>query len=60
MAQLHPRTDAAHAVLEQSERVWYLDYLYEIDDRDNPAHPLRGTYTGLVKQYGHNHTKAGE
>ncbi len=35
-------------------RTIYLDHLYELDDRDNPEHPLRGTYSGLAMKYGHN------
>ncbi len=35
-------------------RVKYLQHLYVLDDRDNPDHPLRGTFTGLAIKYGHN------
>ena len=37
-----------------NNRVKYLYHLYVLDDRDNPDHPLRGTFTGLAIKYGHN------
>lgn len=37
-----------------NNRIKYLYHLYALDDRDNPDHPLRGTFTGLAIKYGHN------
>lgn len=36
--------------IEQQQRQEYLEGLYALDGRDNPAHPLWGTYTGLYQQ----------
>ena len=33
-----------------NRQIW-LDYLYELDNRDSPTHPKRGLYTGLAKAY---------
>ncbi len=51
---LQPRT-AAEQAAEQTARMVYLEKLYALDGRDDPNHPLRGTYTGLFAKYGPNH-----
>ena len=35
----------------QNNRIIWLQYLYELDGRDQPNHPKRGIYTGLAKAY---------
>lgn len=34
----------------ENKRQAYLDALYALDKRDDPAHPLHSTYTGLYLQ----------
>lgn len=40
----------SHDVIIQDQRAAYLDALYHLDNRDDPYHPNRGTYTGLYQQ----------
>ena len=35
----------------QNNRQTWLNYLYELENRDSPTHPKRGLYTGLAKTY---------
>jgi hypothetical protein len=32
-------------------RTYLMDALYDMDGRDNPAHPFHHTYTGLYQKY---------
>lgn len=34
----------------ENRRQAYLDELYKLDNRDDPSHPHRHTYTGLYQQ----------
>ena len=34
-----------------NNRQTWLDYLYELDNRDRKDHPRHGLYTGLAKAY---------
>lgn len=40
----------SHDVIEQDKRAAYLDALFFIDNRDDPHHPRKGTYTGLYQK----------
>ena len=35
----------------QTNRIIWLEYLYELDGRDKPDHPQHGIFTGLAKTY---------
>jgi len=54
-------TDFMTAAAAQSHEMYlrtvYLDVLYELDGRDQPDHPFRGCYTGLLQQYGEKHDR---
>jgi len=38
-------------VEEQDKRVLFMDHLYRCDRRDDPSHPLHGTFTGLWQNF---------
>jgi hypothetical protein len=37
--------------IEQNRRAQYLERLYILDGRSDPAHPLHGVYTGLYQAH---------
>ena len=59
MAVLHPHVaDVLHkmaelqnwqAVVHEDDKQEYLDWLYQLDGRDQKSHALHGLYTGLAK-----------
>ena len=44
--------EGAEDIIAESDKQAHLEELYMRDGRDNPAHPQRGLYTGLVAAYG--------
>tara|TARA_R100001594_G_scaffold97236_1_gene131457 strand:+ start:771 stop:980 length:210 start_codon:yes stop_codon:yes gene_type:complete len=38
------------SIAENAKRTEYLNMLYRIDNRDDPAHPNHGTFTGLHQE----------
>ena len=46
-----PNKPGAEDVEAMSNRVKWLNELYEFDRRDDPDHPMHGLYTGLAKKY---------
>lgn len=44
-------SEASRRVQEDQNRADFLEFLYELDDRGNPEHPYRYTYTGLFQEY---------
>jgi hypothetical protein len=50
-ALLQPLTPSCGAVQRDRNRVAVLEWLYEVDGRDQPGHPRAHTYTGLAQQY---------
>lgn len=46
-----PCKPGAQDIQAMNNRIKWLEALYVHDDRDNPEHPFRHTYTGLFQQY---------
>jgi len=46
-------SEASRRVQEDQNRADFMEFLYELDDRGNPEHPYRNSYTALFQQYAH-------
>ena len=61
MTVLHPHAVVAflsmaelqawQAVVHEDDKQEYLDWLYQLDGRDQKSHALHGLYTGLAIKY---------
>ena len=48
-----PSKPGAEDIEAMSNRVKWMQELYQYDGRDKPSHPMHGLYTGLYQKYLH-------
>jgi hypothetical protein len=49
--EVSPCRPGAQDTFAMENRTYLMDALYDMDGRDNPAHPFHHTYTGLYQKY---------